>query len=87
MGLSLCLVDDRASNFEVVRVVDPFLHTTGLGADLVRRRSWLDSGCVGSDVTADVCLPVNFSGLVLPTQLFAKIGGVEEGRDSGVVVI
>ena len=41
------LVDDRVSNFEVVRVVDPFLHTTGLGADLVRRGSWLDSGCVG----------------------------------------
>ena len=30
-------VDDRISNPEVVRVVDPFLHTTGLGADLVRR--------------------------------------------------
>lgn len=41
------LVDDRVSNFEVVRVVDPLLHTTGLGADLVRRGSWLDSGCVG----------------------------------------
>ena len=40
------LVDDRVSNFEVVRVVDPLLHTTGLGADLVRRGSWLDSGCV-----------------------------------------
>jgi len=30
-------------------------------------------------VVAGVCLPVNFSGLVLPTQLFAKSGGVEEG--------
>ena len=39
-------VDDRVSNFEVVRVVDPLLHATGLGADLVRRGSWLDSGCV-----------------------------------------
>jgi hypothetical protein len=41
------LVDDRVFNFEVVRVVDPLLHTTGLGADLVRRGSWLDSGCDG----------------------------------------
>jgi len=80
-------VDDRISNPEVVRVVDPFLHTTGLGADLVRRGSWLDSGCVGQRCGGRRLLAVNFSRLVLPMQLFAKSGGVDEGRDSGVVVI
>ena len=70
------LVDDRVSNFEVVRVVDPLLHTTGLGADFVRRGSWLDSGCIGQRCGDRRVFAVNFSRLVVPTQLFAKSGGV-----------